>query len=132
MGTNMATAVTSPALIAAAVQAAGGKEYTEEEVRRLVAALEEPFDPQEIKWRVTNTTQDRKRGQVMAYADQRAYTDRLNAIFTVRGWTRKYAVEMINNVERKTGSGSQIAGKVVVTCDRRCAGMPRRVIHQRR
>ena len=119
MGTNIATAATSPALIPAAVQAAGGKEYTDEEVRRLVAALEEPFDPQEIKWRVTNTTQDRKRGQVMAYADQRAYTDRLNAIFTVHGWTRKYAVEMINNVERKTsqGSESQMAGKIVVTCE---------------
>jgi hypothetical protein len=43
----------------------------------------------------------------------------LNAIFTVRGWTRKYGVEMINNVERKTsqGSESQMVGKVVVTCE---------------
>jgi hypothetical protein len=90
METNMATAGTSPALIPGAVQPADGKEYTEKEVRQLVAALEEPFDPQEIKWRVTNTTKDRTRGQVMAYADPRAYTDRLNAIFTVRGWTRKY------------------------------------------
>jgi hypothetical protein len=56
MGTNIATAATSSALIPAAVQAAGGKEYTEDEVRQLVAALEEPFDPREIKWRVTNTT----------------------------------------------------------------------------
>jgi len=119
MGTNIATAATSPALIPAAVQAAGGKEYTEEEVRQLVAALEEPFDPQEIKWRVTNTTKDRARGQVIAYADPRAYMDRLNAVFTVRGWTRKYAVEMINNVERKTsqGSESQMVGKVVVTSE---------------
>jgi hypothetical protein len=84
-----------------------------------VAALEEPFDPQEIKWRVTNTTKDRARGQVVAYADPHAYTDRLNAVFTVRGWTRKYAVEMINNVERKTSheSESQMVGKVVVTCE---------------
>jgi len=119
MGTNIATAATSSALIPAAVQAAGRKEYTDEEVRRLVAALEEPFDPQEIKWRVTNTTKDRARGQVMAYADPRAYTDRLNAIFTVRGWTRKYAVKMINNVERKTSheGESQMVGKVVVTCE---------------
>jgi hypothetical protein len=50
-------------------------------------ALEEPLDPQEIKWRVTNTTKDRTRGQVMAHADPRAYTDRLKAIFTVRGRT---------------------------------------------
>ena len=85
MGTNIATAATSPALIPAAVQSAGGKEYTDEEVRQLVAALEERFDPSEIKWRVTNATKDRARGQVIAYADPRAYTDRLNAIFTVRG-----------------------------------------------
>ena len=118
MGTNMAMAATSPALIPATVQT-GGKEYTDEEVRRLVAAIEEPFDPQEIKWRVTNTTKDRTRGQVIAYVDPRAYTDRLNAVFTVRGWTRKYGVEMINNVERKTsqGSESQMVGKVVVTCE---------------
>src|SRR5215471_5561568 len=125
METNMATAAISPALIPAAVQAAGGKEYTDEEVRRLVAALEEPFDPQEIKWRVTNTTKDRRRGQVVAYTDQRAYTDRLNAIFTVRGWTRKYSVEMINNVERKTSheSESQMVGKVVVTCEASIYGL---------
>jgi hypothetical protein len=85
MGTNIATAATSTALIPGAAEPAGGKEYTDEEVRRLVAALEEPFDPAAIKWRVTNTTKDRTRGQVMAYADPRAYTDRLNAIFTVRG-----------------------------------------------
>jgi len=119
MGTNIATAATSTAVIPAAFQAAGGEEYTDEEVQRLVASLGEPFDPQEIKWRVTNTTKDRRRGQVIAYTDQRAYTDRLNAIFTVRGWTRKYAVEMINNLERRTvqGSESQMVGKVVVTCE---------------
>jgi hypothetical protein len=47
-----------------------------------------------------DTTKDKTRGQVIAHADPRAYKDRLNAIFSVRGWTRKYAVEMINNVER--------------------------------
>ena len=67
MGTNIATAATSPALIPAAVQAAGGKEYTDDELRQLVAALEEPFDPREIKWRVTNTTKDRSRGQMIAW-----------------------------------------------------------------
>ena len=46
--------------------------------------LSEPFDPGEIKWRVTATSTQQtkhgpqKRGQLVAYADQRAYTDRLN------------------------------------------------------
>jgi len=45
-----------------------------------------------IEWRVTNTSKSGSpRGQVMPYADQRAYTDRLNALFTPAGWTRKYA-----------------------------------------
>jgi hypothetical protein len=66
MTTSMTTATTSPALIPGAVQPASGKEYTDDEVRQLVAALEEPFDPQDIKRRVTNTTRDRTRGQVIA------------------------------------------------------------------
>src|SRR5229473_5126711 len=56
---------------------------TAERVHELVAALEEPFDPSEIKWRVTNTCKVggpkglRDRGQMLAYADPRAYTDQL-------------------------------------------------------
>jgi hypothetical protein len=53
---------------------------------------------------------------MVAYADPRAYTDRLNELFTVRGWTREYSVKTINNVERKFSNSSQIAGKVVVMC----------------
>ena len=85
---------------------------------QLVAALEEPFDPREIKWRVTNTTSDRRRGQVIAYADPRAYTDRLNALFTVRGWTREYSIQVIQNFERmeRGNSGARISGKIVVAC----------------
>src|ERR1035441_2046214 len=94
------------------------EKYTDEQVRQFVAALEEPFDPSAVKWRVTNTTSDRRRGQVIAYADPRAYTDRLNTLFTVRGWTREYTVQVIQNFERKgRGNGeSTISGKIFVTC----------------
>ena len=97
---------------------APAEKYNDEQVRRFVIALEEPFDPREIKWRVTNTTADRRRGQVIAYADPRAYTDRLNTVFTVRGWTREYTVQVIQNFERKErGNGDGIiSGKIVVTC----------------
>ena len=84
----------------------------------LFTQLAEPFDSNEIKWRVTNTSSDRRRGQVIAYADPRAYTDRLNALFTVRGWTREYAVQVIQNFERKDRGKDEatISGKIVVTC----------------
>jgi hypothetical protein len=120
MRANTTIAGTADATSPAAVlqNPSGLERYTDEQVRQFVAALEDPFDPREIKWRVTNTTSDRRRGQVIAYADQRAYTDRLNAVFTVRGWTREYAVQVIQNFERKdrgTGEGA-ISGKIVVTC----------------
>jgi len=93
-------------------------------MQELVAALEEPFDPTEIKWRVTNTTQigsrngPRFRGQMLAYADPRAYTDRLNELFTPAGWTRDYTVQLVQNFERKERGSAErtITAKIVVTC----------------
>jgi len=81
--------------------------FAPERLKELIAALEEPFDPTEIKWRVTNTTQigsrngPRFRGQMLAYADPRAYTDRLNGLFSPSGWTRDYTVQLVQNFERK-------------------------------
>ena len=120
MQANTAIAGTADALSAAAAlrYAPARQKYTDEQVRQVEAALENPFDSSEIKWRVTNATSDRRRGQVIAYADPRAYTDRLNALFTVRGWTREYGVQVIQNFERKDrGNGeTTISGKIVVTC----------------
>jgi hypothetical protein len=68
-------------------------QFSPEQITELIAALEVPLDPSVIEWRVTNTTKAGKpRGQVVPYADQRAYTDRLNSLFSPAGWTRKYAV----------------------------------------
>ena len=100
-----------------------GPTFTTERMKELVAALEEPFDPTEIKWRVTNTTQigsrsgPRFRGQMLAYADPRAYTDRLNELFTPSGWTRDYTVQLVQNFERKERGSAErtITAKIVVT-----------------
>lgn len=88
-----------------------------EQVKELVAALEVPFDPWQIEWRVMNTTKNQQpmRGQVVPYADQRAYTDRLNALFTPAGWTRKYTIHTSANFERS--KDQKIAAKVLVTCE---------------
>jgi hypothetical protein len=99
------------------MQAPGVLPIPAEGVKELVAALEVPFDPSQIEWRVMNTTKNGQppRGQVVPYADQRAYTDRLNALFTPAGWTRKYTIHTSANFERSTDQ--KIAAKVLVTCE---------------
>ena len=62
-----------------------------------------------------NTTNDKKRGQVVPYADPRAYTDRLNALLSPQGWTREYKVETISNITRVKKGESLLSGKVLVT-----------------
>ena len=100
-----------------AVLAPGVLQVSAERVKELVAALEVPFDPSQIEWRVMNTTKGQQpaRGQVVPYADQRAYTDRLNALFTPAGWTRRYAIHTSANFERS--KDQKIAAKVLVTCE---------------
>jgi hypothetical protein len=89
--------------------------FTPEQIDQLLARLSEPFDPEVVEWRVTNTSG--KRGQVVAYADQRAYTDRLNELLTPAGWTREYTVQTVQNFEvpRKDGKSTIITAKVMVT-----------------
>jgi hypothetical protein len=107
------TSVASPpALTLAAVP-----QFSAEKVKELVAALEVPFDPSQIEWRVMNTTKNQQpaRGQVVPYADQRAYPDRLNALLTPAGWTRKYTIHTCANFERR--QDQRIVAKVLVTCE---------------
>jgi hypothetical protein len=55
------------------------------------------------------------RGQVIPYANQRAYTDRLNALLTPAGWTRRYTIHTSANFERS--KDQKIVAKVLVTCE---------------
>src|SRR6516162_5632285 len=91
--------------------------FPTEKVKEFVSALEVPFDPSQIEWRVMNTTKHGQpmRGQVVPYADQRAYTDRLNALFTPAGWTRKYRIHTSANFERS--KDQKIVAKVLFTCE---------------
>ena len=92
-------------------------QFSPEKVKEVVAALEVPFDPAQIEWRVMNTTKNGRpiRGQVVPYADQRAYTDRLNALFTPAGWTRKYSIQTSASFEQS--KDQQTVAKVLVTCE---------------
>lgn len=87
-------------------------------IQELVRELEIPFDPSVIEWRVTNTANGKARGQVIPYADQRAYTDRLNTLFTTAGWTRKYGFNVTPHFERvERRKEKRSACKVFVTCN---------------
>jgi hypothetical protein len=89
--------------------------FSPEQIKKLVAELEVPFDPSVIEWRVTATTEDKTRGRILPYADPRAYTDRLNGLFTPHGWTRKYRVTTSPNFERS--DDHKVVAKVLVTCE---------------
>ncbi len=89
----------------------------------LFTQLAEPFDPSEIKWRVTHTNRDGNRGAVIAFADPRAYTDRLNQLFTPTGWTRTYDVSTVSSVTRMKKDKLIQTGKVLVTCTLTITGL---------
>jgi len=97
--------------------APAGAQLTPEMIKEFVAELEVPFTPSVIEWRITNTTKANGplRGQVIPYADQRAYTDRLNALFSPAGWTRKYTVHTSANFQRN--NDDKVVAKVFVTCE---------------
>ena len=40
-----------------------------QDMRELLAELEVPFSPHLVQWRVTNTTIDKRRGQIVLYTD---------------------------------------------------------------
>ena len=86
------------------------------DVKKILVELDVPFPPDQVRWRVMNTSNDKKRGQIVPYADPRAYTDRLNALFSPQGWTRDYQVETMNNITRVSKGEAIITGKVLVTC----------------
>jgi hypothetical protein len=78
--------------------------------------LEEPFASKEVKWIVKATSRDGRQGRVVPYADPRAYTDRLNQVFTASGWTRQYTVHTVSPITRAKKDKAIQTGKVMVTC----------------
>ncbi len=78
--------------------------------------LEEPFALKDVKWLVAATSRDGRKGRVTPYADPRAYTDRLNHIFTASGWTRGYSVHTVSPITRMKKDKPIQTGKVLVTC----------------
>jgi len=94
--------------------------FSEGETAALLTALAEPLDPSIVKWKVSATRKRNRgfvQGQVLAYVDPRAYSDRLNQLVSPGGWTRRYWVQVVPNFERKgRDQKSSIGAKVMVVC----------------
>ena len=112
---SQSSQTTGPVAAADVLDVPATPPFASQKVQELFKELEVPFDPSVIEWRVTNATKDKTRGQVIPYADQRAYTDRLNALVTPAGWTRKYAIHTSANFQR--GKDQRIVAKILVTCE---------------
>lgn len=63
--------------------------------------LAKPFDPNEVELKVQATTQDRKRGMVVAYVDARTVMDRLDAVIGPGNWRDSYYVSTDKEVDGK-------------------------------
>lgn len=88
--------------------------FTESERERLFAQLEVPFDPTLIKWRVMRTFDYGRSGFILPFADPRAYTDRLNELFTPSGWTREYTISTVPSLCRMERGKAIVTSKVLV------------------
>ena len=87
---------------------------TNPELNEVVRALSIPFELAVVQWRVTEWSDNGTRGLMLPYADPRAYSDRLNDVFTPAGWSRRYTVQASAPVQRpKRGP----AAKILVTCE---------------
>jgi hypothetical protein len=87
---------------------------TKSALDEVLGALAIPFDLPVVQWRITEWSEDGRRGLMLPYADPRAYSDRLNDLFSPAGWSRKYTVQASSPVQR-TKRGP--AAKILVTCE---------------
>jgi len=102
--------------------------FTEAEREKLFAQLEAPFDPALIKWRVMRTFDNGRSGVILPFADPRAYTDRLNELFTPSGWTREYTISTVPSLCRMERGKAIVTSKVLIAHRRynHTAGQPHR------
>jgi len=67
-------------------------------VKEVISQLEEPFDPELIYWKPQAINKAKTSAVAAAYADPRAYSDRLNEVIGANGWSTGYQVYTIDPV----------------------------------
>jgi hypothetical protein len=60
------------------------------------------------------TSNDGRSGLILPFADPRAYTDRLNQLFTPAGWTREYTISTVPSLTRMERGRATVTSKVLV------------------
>ena len=60
------------------------------------------------------TSNDGRSGLILPFADPRAYTDRLNQLFTPAGWTRQYTISTVPSMTRMEKGRAIVTSKVLV------------------
>jgi hypothetical protein len=88
-------------------------DYTSEQIKQVLIDLSRPFPLNEVRWRVTATNKDATQGLVVPYADLRAYTQRLNDVFTPAGWNIEYKTETMTGLQRVVNNKLIQSGKVI-------------------
>jgi hypothetical protein len=58
---------------------------------QLAEKLRSPFNPEDISWKPQTVNYKDKTALAVAYADPRAYVDRMNDVFGVGGWQDNYS-----------------------------------------
>ena len=91
--------------------------YTPEQRAGLLAKLREPFPANELLWRVTAKSNDKKKGRIVPYADKRSYTDRLTAVFGVDGWSEKLIPHVLSPIQREKNHQVINTGKIMLVCE---------------
>lgn len=78
----------------------------------LVQKLSAPFRPEDISWKPQTVDYRKKTALAVAYADPRAYVDRLNEVFGVGEWSDTYhfiATPFNKFIRGKKAYGTQLA-----------------------
>ncbi|WP_348624243.1 Rad52/Rad22 family DNA repair protein [Paenibacillus peoriae] len=60
------------------------------DANQIMKALQAPFPPDEIEWRVGSTNGEKTKGIALAYVTNRAIQNRLDNVFGVFGWKNEY------------------------------------------
>jgi hypothetical protein len=80
----------------------------------ILALLSEPFEPGEVHWRVK--ARKGNRGLIFADARWKAYTERLDNIVGVAGWSITRDIKTLPGIPRLVNGRAIQSGKVMVSC----------------